>query len=235
MWSSSQIDVQISGDPAGETVILLGGIGPNIKQLGPARKRLEGAGYRVVEIDYPSTYHGNFDLADEHVGPAIERANVHRDRALHFVTLSMGGIVARSYLRDGKPENLGRVVMVAPPNHGSEVADWLKNFFLFKQRFGPAGQELTTDPESLVNRLGPADFELGVIAGTRCLDPWFAWLFHGPHDGKVSVDSAKLEGMRDFVTVGSDHYLIMRDKRTLDYMMRFLQKGRFAETETEEA
>jgi len=231
MWSPKKIDVHCSGDADGETVILLGGLGPNLNYLGKARRRLENAGYRVVDIAYPSTYYGIRELADEHVGPAIESANIHRDRPLHFVTLSMGGIVVRAYLRSKPPSNLGRTVMIAPPNHGSEVADWLKDFFLFRQRFGPAGQELTTDPGSTPNQLGPAIGETGIIAGTRWLDPWFAWLFRGPHDGKVSVESARLEGMADFATVWSDHYLIMNNKQVLELTLHFLRTGSFQTSE----
>ncbi|MGE9295961.1 MAG: esterase/lipase family protein [Puniceicoccales bacterium] len=228
MWSPSIIRVQISGNPDGESVVVLGGIGPSLNHMGLIRQRLGEAGYRVINIEYPSTYYSIRELADEHVGPAIAEANIHLDRPLHFVTMSMGGIVARACLRDAQPVNLGRVAMVAPPNHGSEVADWLKDFFLFKWRFGPAGQELTTEVDATPCALGAANFEAGVIAGTRSLDPWFAWLFKGKHDGKVSVESAKLDGMKDFAIVQSDHYLITRHEETLVHTLTFLKEGRFA-------
>ncbi|MEO0794905.1 MAG: alpha/beta fold hydrolase [Verrucomicrobiota bacterium] len=215
------------GNPEGEAVLVFGGIGPNFKVLDKMCAQLGAAGYRVFSVDYPSTYHSIRELADNHVSPFIEELPINRNKPLHIVTLSMGGILTRAYLRENRPENLGRVVMIAPPNHGSEVADWLKFVGLFRWGFGPAGMELTTDANSTPNALGPANFDVGVIAGKRSLDPWFSWMFRGPHDGKVSVDSARLDGMADFAVVNSDHYLITRNAQTIALTKCFLQHGHF--------
>ena len=51
----------------------------------------------------------------------------------------MGGLVIRALLNRYRPDNLGRVVQIGTPNHGSEVADFLKNDWLYRLFFGPAG------------------------------------------------------------------------------------------------
>ncbi|MEO0794906.1 MAG: alpha/beta fold hydrolase [Verrucomicrobiota bacterium] len=208
-------------------MLLLGGIGRSCRLMYRLRDQLRQAGYHVFNIDYPSTRFTIDQQASDHLAPLVDKLEFDRKKPLHFVTFSMGGILIRAYLRKHRPENLGRVVMIAPPNHGSEVADWLKYVGLFRWGFGPAGMELTTDVNSTPNALGPANFDVGVIAGKRSLDPWFSWMFRGPHDGKVSVDSARLDGMADFAVVNSDHYLITRNAQTIALTKCFLKHGHF--------
>jgi len=228
MWSTKQLSITELGEPGGEAVVVLGGLGPNLNFMGRLKRHFADAGYRVIDVDYPSTHHGIETLANEQLAPALEHVAFDPAQPVHFVTLSMGGIIARAYLKKHRPPNLGRVVMLAPPNHGSEVADFFQSWPLFRNRFGPAGLELTTDADSTPNQLGPADYEVGVIAGDySALDPWFAWMFSGPNDGKVSVESAKLEGMTDFVVVRASHYLIMKDATALQLAERFLRTGQF--------
>lgn len=227
MWSVSKTKVHEYGQRNGETVILLDGIGPKFRHLDLMINTLKKPGRRVLLIDYPSTRDRIESLVKDELAPAIDSAEIDSGQPLYFVTFSMGGIMARTYLRMHRPGNLNRVVHIAPPNHGSEVADWLKKIPLFRWGFGKSGQQLTTDPDSLPNQLGPAHYEAGVIAGCKSLDPWFGWMFKGPHDGKVSVESARLDGMKDFAIVPSNHYLIMNHPRTLELTDRFLRDGNF--------
>lgn len=228
MWSTKALSVAELGDPTGEAVVTLGGIGPNLNFMGQLKRSLAGEGYRIIDIDYPSTRHGIATLADI-VASGLDSAQLNSGHPVHFVTLSMGGIVTRKLLQKRRPANLGRVVMLAPPNHGSEVADFFQDWALFRNRFGPAGPELTTTPESTPNRLGPADYPLGVIAGdVSWHDPWFSWMFSGPNDGKVSVESAKLDSMADFAVVRTSHYFIMKHPEAIALTKRFLRTGTFA-------
>jgi hypothetical protein len=124
--------------------------------------------------------------------------------------------------------NLGRVVMLAPPNHGSELADRLKQSAVGRWILGPAGCELGTGASELPERLGPARFQAGVIAADGLVHPWFYRVFSGPNDGKVSVQSAKLEGMADFLVVPGSHTWIMWRGDTSRQVLAFLQHGHFA-------
>lgn len=193
----------------------------------PLADHLSAAGYRVRNIGYPSRT-AHFDDLVQHMRTEIEPCALDFAGKVHFVTHSLGGIVLRAYLQDHRPENLGRIVMLAPPNHGSELVDVLAGFPPFHAFYGPVAAELGTDPGSLPNRLGPADFELGIIAGNKSINPIGSWLIPGPDDGAVSVASARLEGMTDFLVLPVTHFFIMADKTVAAETLHFLRHGRFS-------
>jgi triacylglycerol lipase len=124
--------------------------------------------------------------------------------------------------------HLGRVVMLSPPNNGSEVVNKLKNNFIFKWINGPAGVQLGTGPGSLPKTLGPPKYEVGIIAGDRTINPILSLLIPGKNDGKVSVENTKLKGMKDFLIVHKSHPFIMNDKEVLKQVTAFIQNGMFS-------
>ena len=209
----------------GEEVVLLHGLARTDRSLRPLEKRLSAAGFWVHNLRYPST----------ELGPEALVAHLHQQLAaccagaprLHFVTHSLGGILVRAYLAEHALENLGRVVMLAPPNQGSEYVDRFGDSALFQSAFGPTGAELGTDPDSLPNRLPPPRFEFGVIAGTRGVNPVSGLVVPGESDGTVSVESTKLPGMSDFITVPVSHTFIMQSETVATYVIEFLRRGRF--------
>lgn len=211
----------------GDHIVLLDGIahdGLNMKGLA---KTLSDQGYQVLNLGYPSTQLSIKEIA-EHYLPAHFATHLPEDnRPVHFITHSMGGIVLRHFLNAIGMPRLGRVVMLSPPNHGSEVADHFKHFFVYQWYFGPAGQEIGTGRDSVPLSLPPADFEVGVLTGNVSFDPWFDPLFDGPHDGKVSVESAYLDGMKDFRVVPFCHYAMTFNRKVHAMAMRFIAEGRF--------
>lgn len=213
------------GEAEPEAVVLLHGLARSEGSMALLASRLEGAGYAVHNLDYPSTEHppGALD--------AVLFAPVHACCAsaprLHFVTHSLGGILLRAHLAIHEPGNLGRVVMLAPPNHGSEWVDLLGSSPVFRWILGPTAAELGTDVESLPNRLPPVDFPLGVIAGTRSVNPLGSAVLPEPNDGTVSVASTRVEGMTDFITVDASHTFIMRSDEVARQVIAFLRDGRF--------
>lgn len=214
---------------AADGVILLHGLCRSSASMAAMEKYLSDQGFTVLNVDYPSRVQSVEGLAESIVQNAIRDDRFKNSPRIHFVTHSMGGILVRSYLSKNSPAKLGRVVMLAPPNQGSEVVDRLKHWWLFKRLNGPAGAELGTDPQSTPNSLGPVHFELGVIAGDRSIN-WInsTWL-QGPNDGKVSVEKTKVQGMKAHRVVHSTHPFIMKNKSVMSATASFLKNGNFPE------
>lgn len=216
-----------SGGKEVECVVLLHGLGRTEKSMSKLAGRLESLGYIVWNKGYPSTEKGIASLVTDHVRPAVEWADKLGAHKIHVVTHSLGGILIRAYLQDHTLPAGSRIVMLSPPNHGSEIADKLKSFFLYRWVMGPAGQELGTSPDSVPMRLKPVAADIGVIAGTQSMEPWFSTLIPGEDDGKVSVESTKIEEMNDFLVVESTHPFIMDNPEVIDQVIFYLEHGRF--------
>lgn len=219
--------------PSKPTVVLLHGLARSASSMHDMELALQGAGYRVCNTAYPSREHSIADLASRFVAPSIARCVRDADEPVNFVTHSLGGIIVRELAKTGLVRTFGRVVMLGPPNHGSEVVDALGDWYLFGAINGPAGGELGTSMDSGPQRLGPATFEVGVIAGSSSINWINSIIIPGVDDGKVSVQSAKLEGMRDFVVVTASHPFLMADRDVIKQTIQFLTSGCFAHDEQE--
>jgi hypothetical protein len=189
-------------------------------------KALVQQGYQVHNLGYPSRRMPIEGLAD-HIRKQINKRQLDQQMKLHFVTHSLGGIVLRCYLKFNHTPNLGRVVMLAPPNQGAALADIFGRVPLFDWILGPVGAQICTRADSVPNTLGPADYEVGVIAGNRSFNPIFSPLIPGPDDGRVAVESTKLAGMSDFLALPCIHPLIMNYRVVIEQTAHFLQQGCF--------
>ncbi|OGW35121.1 MAG: hypothetical protein A2010_04580 [Nitrospirae bacterium GWD2_57_9] len=208
-----------------EYVVLLHGLARTSESMNRLKTFLLGEHYQVLNIDYPSRKHQISELA------AIVRKEVVSKTAgaekVHFITHSLGGIILRYIQKHDPLPNLARVVMLSPPNQGSEVVDTLGDLRLFELINGPAGKQLGTDKNSIVQKLGRVDFELGIITGDRSINWINSLMIPGKDDGKVSIESAKVEGMADFLIVHVSHPFIMNDETVMKNCFHFLQKGKF--------
>ena len=210
---------------AKDNVILLHGLLRSSKSFSKLERELNLRGFHTVNQNYPSRTLEVEDLAFEAIDSAIVQC--HSEQPIHFVTHSMGGILLRYYLSKKDIPNLGKVVMLAPPNQGSEVVDKLKHLWLFKFLNGPAGVQLGTDELSLPNKIGKADFEVGVIAGNKSFNFFLSTLLPGADDGKVTVENTKLEGMKYHIVLPTSHIFMMNNKKVWHQIFSFIAKGQF--------
>ncbi|MCV6604105.1 MAG: alpha/beta fold hydrolase, partial [Porticoccaceae bacterium] len=206
-------------------VILLHGLARTSNSMGKMENALAAAGYHTVNLSYPSRHHSIEVLAHKAIDSGLK--NCPTGAAVHFVTHSLGGILLRQYLHHNDIANLGRVVMLAPPNNGSEVVDKLSRMPGFKLANGEAGMQLGTGAESVPRELGAVDFDLGVIAGTRTVNPILSLYLPNPDDGKVSVESTKVTGMNDHIQLPTTHTFMMRNRTVIEQTIHYLQQGGF--------
>ncbi len=209
-----------------DCVILLHGLARTAAAMEDLAATFTEAGYSVVNIGYPSREYTIEELAPLAIEEGLEACPVNA--TVHFVTHSLGGILVRQYLATTALPLLGRVVMLAPPNQGSEVVDKMRNVPGFRLLNGPAGLQLGTGPDDVPRQLPPVDFPLGVIAGTRTFNLMLSQFLPNPDDGKVSVESTRVEGMADFVTVPYSHPFIRERAEVIELALRFIENGRFA-------
>jgi pimeloyl-ACP methyl ester carboxylesterase len=215
---------------AAECVVLLHGLARTSSSLNVMQEALEEDGYLTANIDYPSREHDIEALAKLAVGEGLGicRAGENVEK-IHFVTHSLGGILVRQYLSTESVDELGRVVMLGPPNQGSNAVDDLDGVPGFDWLNGPAGHQLGKGEASVPLALGPVDFELGVIAGNRTIDPITSAVLDDPDDGKVSVEDTKIDGMDDFVIVEHSHAFMMRMQQPIELTKKFLRTGSFSD------
>lgn len=207
-------------------LVLLHGIARTRHSLWPIARAGAAHRYRVASIGYPWRTGSIEELA------AIVAARVdHAVPTGNFdvVTHSMGGIILRVAAARGliPAGRIRRVVMLAPPSQGSELAEGLRRHRLFKWVFGPAALQLGTGAESAPLALPPLPFECGVIAGRRTFVPLAQRIFDGPGDGRVSVARARADGMADFIVVDRAHTFMMWGREVLAEIFGFLETGRF--------
>ena len=213
----------------GQCVVLLHGLGRTHRSMARIESALRQAGFATANIDYPSQGHSIEASALEAVPQGVAECRDGGARTIHFATHSMGGLVLRYYLSGHEVPELGRVVMLGPPNQGSEIADAMAGTAIYDRINGPAGGQLVTGPQGLPARLGPVDFPLGIIAGNEqtAIDSVLASRIPGENDGKVAVERAKVEGMDDFIVLPVNHTFMVINEVVIGQALQFLRHGHF--------
>ncbi|MEW8327938.1 MAG: alpha/beta hydrolase [Candidatus Thiodiazotropha sp.] len=216
-----------------ECTVLLHGMGRTAFSMSAIEGALEDQGYRVWNESYPGLSKSVEELSVPAIEAGLAYCRGNMAEKIHFVTHSLGGILVRYYLQEHRIFDLGRIVMLAPPNRGSEVTDEMKDGYWYRTIMGPSGQVLGTDENSLPNTLKPIPGEIGIIAGRVDGEPWFLPEIPGDDDGKVAVERTKLPEMKDFLVVEEGHAFIMLDDEVIRQVLYFLRHGEFDKSRPE--
>lgn len=210
-----------------DTVVLLHGLARTAAPMEKLAQAARRAGYVAINLDYPSRTAVVEALVESHLAPLLRQLVDAGAARIHFIGHSMGAILVRLYLSRNELPQLGRVVMLGPPNRGSELVDKLGWLPPFRWINGPAGHQLGTGPDSLPNRLPPVGYPVGVIAGSASISPLYSRLIPGRDDGKVAVHRTRVHGMADFVELPVNHTWMMRNDEVIRQTLFFVREGRF--------
>ena len=206
-----------------DLVVMTHGIASTRFFLAPLAWRLRRRGFATRLYGYPSIWWSNRDHG-RRLAAFLRRVGPRYDR-VHLVVHSMGGIVTRCALEEPLPENLGRVVMIGTPNRGSHMASRLAcdspsrlwNTLVVRPHRALSSTlvELTDEPDSFVNRLGPPPpgIEIGVVAAS--------------HDKMLHPSQSHLEGQADHRTARGWHTSVLWTRETAELAERFLRDGSF--------
>ena len=225
---SEGITVELTGSVSStQCVILIHGLARTSSSMESMAQELVAEDFKVANVDYPSRQYPIEVLSQLAVTAGLNACDLSGEDSVYVVTHSLGGILIRDYLRRQDIPEMKRIVMLAPPNHGSEVVDKLKDLPGFKLLNGPAGLQLGTDENSVPMTLGAISKDTAIIAGTRTINLYLSTLLENPDDGKVSVASARLEGMCAMLILPVSHPFIMKNTVSIEQTINYLKHGRF--------
>ena len=209
------------------TVIVLHGLARTRQSMRHISQKLQTEGFIVRNVGYPSRKYSIETLCERFLTPVVKEACLASSQPVHFVTHSMGGIIVRYYMNTHGVAGIGRIVMLAPPNHGSEVADLLSQNRVSRWFWGPSLQQLGTSTNSLTAQLPPIPVPCGIIAGTYPGLGLFHRTLPTPNDGVVSAQSTRNGPQSIHKTVPYTHTFIMAKKDVITAACRFLLTGTF--------
>ena len=214
------------------TVVMIHGIARSTGTFRVLRRALRDTEWNAVAFGYKSTRGALEDHAD-----ALARFldNLEGQETISFVTHSMGGLILRHLLARKRPlqqpRQIGRIVLIAPPNQGSRIADTLKDLRAYKAFYGPAGQQLI--PSSVAKVPGLSGNEFAVVAGGKGNGKGFNPLLPGDDDGTVAVAETLLDGARDSLLVPAIQARISNNPITVRATISFLRHGYLQEPSTQ--
>ncbi len=203
---------------AGDVVILLHGLWRSYLSMEELAKDLNSRGFETLNISYAS-FRDNIPELIEKID--VELRGIDEGKTIHFVTHSMGGVLARYYVASYPERSYGRAVMLAPPHRGSQVVDWLEGT-PFLRVLGPAGASLSTRAMKVEEVKTAEGLDVLVLMGEKSRVPFFRFLLDMDNDGIVSVSSGVLAKHWMYRVVDADHTLIMVQDETIAQVREFL-------------
>jgi len=211
-----------------ECVVLVHGLWRSGFAMRSIASDLEDHGYQTVSVDYPSTQQEIPELVQGYLLESYDECIHTGAKKIHMVSHSMGGILIRQFLQNHTLPGGSKVVMLSPPNQGSELSEKFGESWWYQWAVGPAGVSLSTKQEGIISKLREIDEPIGIIAAYRDWSLWPNTWLPQPNDGTVSVESMKLAEMDDFILVNSGHALMRFNDEVQSQIRQFLAMGEFA-------
>jgi triacylglycerol lipase len=205
-----------------EYVVVFHGIYGTEKDMEPIAGILKDKNYNVVSIQYPTNIDNVEIITDKYIKPVIE--SLDKDKKVNFVVHSMGSGILRHYLKHNGAdmENLGKVVFISPPSHGSGLADHPLSKIL-KDPLGEAVLQFSTKEDSFINKLGEPDYPCYVLIGNKSNNPLYSAIISGKDDGMVPLNDSKLDSCGYMVLDKATHTSILKDKRIFYEIENYLK------------
>ncbi|MDY0315302.1 MAG: putative lipase [Bacteroidales bacterium] len=209
-------------------VYLLHGYGSPKTIMNKIKKDLEKSDFIVENYAYPAFY-VDLDSLGKNLYLDILEDNYD---SVSFVTHSMGGLVVRNMLKysgtDLSFPKIFRIVMIAPPNRGADIADFFKNTKLIKKMLGPNVEKMTTDSTSYANQLPiPINTELGIIVGESKYKAGYNWFIGRKNDGLLIPERVFLGNEKDVAICNYSHLGVVKNKKPRKLVLEFLKHGNF--------
>lgn len=213
---------------AGETVILLHGLGEGRASMQPLAEHLRRSldatvltfGYASVKADIDA--HGRALAAVVAGLPAAKR--------ISFVGHSLGNLVVRRWMTIAAPVDLARahrMVMLGPPNQGSDLARMAARIWGVAETAEGAARDLLVEWQRVAPGLAVPECPFGIVAGGKGDDAGYSPLLVGDDDAVVRVDETRLPGADDFLVLPVHHAAMMQDAAVQRATSAFLETGRF--------
>ena len=209
--------------------------------------------YRIINIQYPTTKETAEEISDLYIEPNIENIkeqifsenfhkkienqyyeidensnkinkNFNQNVKINFVAHSMGTGILRYYLKENPLENLGKVVFISPPSHGSHLAD-VPFVDKLPSMLGKAVPQFSTKKDSFVNQLGEPDYDYMILIGNKTNNPLYSMIIRGKDDGMVPLKTAKMKSDNFKIIENTTHTSILKDKRTMKEISKFFKSS----------
>ena len=202
-----------------EYIVVFHGVYGKFEDMKIIAESLNKDGYNVISIQYPTNTDSVEDITEKYIKPALDE--IDKDRKVNFIVHSMGSGVLRYYLKNNEVKNLGKVVFLSPPSHGSALSDNPISSML-KDPLGKAVSQFSMKKGSFVNELGNPDYPCYVMIGNKSNNPVYSAMIPGKDDGMVPLDGSKLDTCGYKIIEKTTHTSILKDDRTISEIKKYL-------------
>lgn len=211
-----------------EIIILVHGFNKNKKDMSFLQKYFNNLNYETVTLSLPTIFSSLEHCTDLFEEKLFKIQNIKNNRysKIHFVGHSFGGLIIRKFLSRHFIKNIGRCVLIATPNQGSQLADITNNYFSFSLNIVKSLKSMLIQNLNISSPINES-IEIGVIAGNKCNLLLGHLFLPKNNDGRVEINSTKIDNMKDYIILEYGHKEIHHKLKTANYIKSFLQKGEF--------